>query len=133
MQKNKKLLIFLILQILLAVFLFNHSLFYYKFFDKNLTVINNTVYASTLPDTNLKSTYAPKIKFEDRPVTKVNGISLNILNESNITNIPMLLKSQRYYIPLSFICDKLNYTLDTSNNKISLYNKDNKISCELDS
>jgi hypothetical protein len=113
---------------LLAIFLFNHSLFYYKFYDKNLTVINNTVYASTLPDNNFKSTYTPKIKFEDRPAIKVNGIILNILNESNITNVPMLLKSQRYYIPLSFICDKLNYILDTSNNKISLYNNDNKIS-----
>ncbi|MCE5220702.1 MAG: DUF2334 domain-containing protein [Clostridium sp.] len=125
---KKKLLIFLILSVLVAVFLFSHSIFYYKFFDKNLTVINNTVYASTLPDSNFKSTYTPKIKFEDRPVTKVNSISLNILNESNITNVPMLLKSQRYYIPLSFICNKLNYTIDTSNSKISLYNNDNKIS-----
>ena len=125
---KKKLLIFLILPVLVAVFLFSHPIFYYKFFDKNLTVINNTVYASTLPDSNFKSTYTPKIKFEDRPVTKVNGISLNILNESNITNVPMLLKSQRYYIPLSFICNKLNYTLNTSNSKISLYNNDNKIS-----
>jgi len=125
---KKKLLIFLILPVLVAVFLFSHPNFYYKFFDKNLTIINNIVYASTLPDSNFKSTYTPKIKFEDSPVTKVNGISLNILNESNITNVPILLKSQRYYIPLSFICNKLDYTLDTSNSKISLYNNDNKIS-----
>ena len=125
---KKKLLIFLVLSIFITVFLFSHSIFYYKFFEKNLTVINNTVYASTLPDSNFKSTYTPKIKFEDRPVIKVNGISLNILNESNITNVPMLLKSQRYYIPLSFICNKLDYTLDTSNSKISLYNNSNKIS-----
>jgi len=125
---KKKLLIFLILPVLVAVFLFSHPNFYYKFFDKNLTIINNIVYASTLPDSNFKSTYTPKIKFEDSPVTKVNDISLNILNESNITNVPMLLKSQRYYIPLSFICNKLNYTVNTSNSKISLYNNDNKIS-----
>jgi len=125
---KKKLLIFLILPVLVAVFLFSHPNFYYKFFDKNLTIINNIVYASTLPDSNFKSTYTPKIKFEDSPVTKVNGVSLNILNESNITNVPILLKSQRYYIPLSFICNKLDYTLDTSNSKISLYNNDNKIS-----
>ncbi|GEP63868.1 hypothetical protein CBE01nite_16360 [Clostridium beijerinckii] len=128
MQKKKKVSIFLILSISLSVFIFFHPLFYYKFLDKDLTVINNTVYASSLPDNTFKSTYTPKIKFEDRPITKVNGISLNILNESNITNVPMLLKSQRYYIPLNFICNKLNYTIDTSNNKILLSNKNNKIS-----
>ena len=128
MQKKKKILTFLLLIVLLVAFLFNHSIFYYKLFDKNLTVINNVVYANTLLESNFKSTYTPKIKFEDRPVTNVNGVSLNILNESNITNVPMLLKSQRYYVPLRFICDKLNYTLDTSNNKILLYNNDNRIS-----
>jgi hypothetical protein len=127
MQKKKKFLIFLILSIFLTISIFLHPLFYYKFFDKDLTVINNTVYASSLPDNNFKSTYTPKIKFEDRPITKVNGISLSILNESNITNVSMLLKAQRYYIPLSFICNKLNYTIDASNNKISLYNNDNRI------
>jgi hypothetical protein len=128
MKNIKKPLIFFILLIFLAVFLFNHSIFYYKFFNKSLTIINNTVYASSLPDDTFKSTYIPKIKFEDQPITKVDDIGFNILNESNITNVPILLKSQRYYIPLNFICNKLNYTLDTSDNKISLSNKDNKIS-----
>lgn len=128
MRKKKKLLIIFILPILLSILIFSHPLFYYKFFDKDITVINNAVYASSLPDNTFKSTYIPKIKFEDRPITKVNGIKLNILNESNITNIPMLLKSQRYYIPLDFICSKLNYTINAQNNRIILSNTDNKIS-----
>ena len=128
MRKRKKTFIFLILSILLSIFIFCDPFFYYKFFDKDLTVINNTVYASSLPDNKFESTYVPKIKFEDRPITKVNGISLNILNESNITNVPMLLKAQRYYMPLSFICNKLNYTIDTSDNKILLNSNNNKIS-----
>jgi hypothetical protein len=80
-----------------------------------------------LPQNNFKSTYVPKLKFADKPVTKINGVSLNILNTTNLTNVPMLLKAQRYYIPLSFICSELNYTLDNSNNSISIYNNDNKI------
>jgi len=128
MHKKKKIFIFLILPILISIFMFFNPIFYYKFFSKNLTVINNTVYASSLPDNKFESTYTPKIKFEDRPITKINGVSLNILNESNITNVSMLLKAQRYYIPLSFICNKLNYTIDTSDNKILLYSNNNRIS-----
>ena len=128
MHKKKKLFIFLILPILISILMFFNPILYYKFFSKNLTVINNTVYASSLPDNKFESTYTSKIKFQDRPITKINGISLNILNESNITNVPMLLKAQRYYIPLSFICNKLNYTIDTSDNKILLYSNNNRIS-----
>ena len=125
---QKKIFIFLIISIFLSILIFSHSLFYYKFFDKNITIINNAVYASSLPDNSFKSTYTAKIKFEDRPITKVNGVSLNILNESNITNVPMLLKAQRYYIPLDFICKKLNYTIDTLSNGLLLSNNSNKIS-----
>ncbi|WP_315069106.1 DUF2334 domain-containing protein [uncultured Clostridium sp.] len=128
MQKKRKALTFAILTMILSIFTFFHSIFYYKFFSKDPTIINNMVYASSLPDNGFKSVYTPKLKFDDEPITEVNNVTLNILNETNITNVPMLLKSQRYYIPLSFICSKLNYTLDTSDNKISLYNNDNKIS-----
>ena len=100
---------------------------------KNLTIINKTVYSSSLPKNNFRSTYTPKIKFADRPITEISGVTLNILNESNITNVPMLLKAQRYYIPLDFICSKLNYTIDSSVNEILLYNNDNKISLTEDS
>ncbi|BCZ45265.1 hypothetical protein psyc5s11_13320 [Clostridium gelidum] len=128
MKKKKKLFIFLTLSLLLSVFIFCDPFFYFKLFNKSLTVINNTVYASSLPDNTFKSTYTPKIKFEDMPITKINNVSLHILNQSNINNSPMLLKSQRYYLQLGFICNKLNYTIDASNSKILLSNNDNKIS-----
>jgi len=128
MQMKTKLFIFSALTLILSIFIICHTLSYLNFFRGNLTIINKTVYASSLPNNNFKSTYTPKIKFADRPVTKVNGISLNIFNENNITNVPMLLKAQRYYIPLNFICSKLNYTIDISNNTISLSNNDDKIS-----
>ena len=134
MQRNAKLFIFSFLAIILSIFtLFTKFLSYCNFFRNDLIIINKTVYSNLLPENNFKSPYTPKIKFADRPVTKVNGVSLNILNETNITNVPMLLKAQRYYIPLNFICNKLNYTIDTSDNSILLSNDDNKISLTEDS
>ncbi|MCE5221731.1 MAG: DUF2334 domain-containing protein [Clostridium sp.] len=133
MQRNAKLSIFSFLAIILSIFIFYRILAYCNFFRNDLIIINKTVYSNLLPENNFKSPYTPKIKFADIPVTKVNGVSLNILNETNITNVPMLLKAQRYYIPLKFICNKLNYTIDTSDNSISLSNDDNKISLTEDS
>lgn len=127
MQWNAKKLIFSFFGILSSIFLLYNIFSYFNFFQQNLTIINKTVYSNLLPDNNFKGTYTPKIKFEDKPVTKINGVSLNILNKTN-NNVPMLLKSQRYYIPLSFICNKLSYTLDNSNDSILIYNDNNKIS-----
>ncbi len=127
MQRNAKLSLFSFLALALSVFILYQVLSYFNFFRKNLTIINKTLYSNMLPEEKFKSTYTPQIKFSDKPVTKVNDVSLNILNTGNLTNVPMLLKAQRYYIPLSFICSKLNYTLDTSNNSISIYNDNNKI------
>ena len=133
MQRNAKLSIFSFLAIILSIITIYQILSYCNFFRNDLIIINKTVYSNLLPEKNFKSPYTPKIKFADRPVTKVNGVSLNILNESNITNVPMLLKAQRYYIPLNFICNKLNYTIDNSDNSILLSNHDNKISLTEDS
>ena len=133
MQRNAKPYIFSFLGIILSMFMIYQILSYCNFFRTDLIIINKTVYSNLLPENNFKSPYTPKIKFADRPITKVNGVSLNILNESNITDVPMLLKSQRYYIPLKFICNKLNYTIDTSDNSILLSNDDNKISLTEDS
>ncbi|WP_238860643.1 DUF2334 domain-containing protein [Clostridium sp. YIM B02569] len=127
MQRNAKLSLFSFLAIALSVFILYQVLSYFNFFRKNLTIINKTLYSSMLPEEKFKSTYTPKIKFSDKPVTKVNDVTINILNTGNLTNVPILLKAQRYYIPLTFICSKLNYTLDTSNNSISIYNDSNKI------
>lgn len=54
------------------------------------------------------------------PTTKVRGVSLDILSEKNITNIPMILKAQRYYIPLPYICKKLDYSITPYKNSFKL-------------
>lgn len=96
-----------------------------NFFQKNLIVVNNTVYSNLLPSNSFKSTYNPKLNFEDMPVSSVSGITFNILDQKNITNIPVLLKMQRYYIPLSYISQKLNYRIDNSNNNDTSITLDN--------
>ncbi|MDT8716017.1 DUF2334 domain-containing protein [Clostridium sp. 19966] len=124
MQKKK--IIFIFIFLILSLFILINPLFYYKFLHRNLAILNNNVYSSSLPNNNFKSNYTPKIKFENTPINTVNGITLNILNEYGITNVPVLLKSQRYYIPLDFISSKLNYTFDTFDiNKILLYDNIN--------
>lgn len=128
MQSIAKRPIFSFLVLILLISILYPILSYFNFFRKNITIINKTLYSNSLPENNFKSSYTSKLKFMDRPITKINGVTLNILNQTNITNVPMLLKAQRYYIPLSFISSKLNYTLDTSNNSILVYNNDNKIS-----
>ena len=126
MQRNAKKFILSFLGLLSTIFLIYNILSYFSFFQENLTIINKTVYSNLLPDNDFRSTYTSKIKFTDKPITKITGVSLNILNKTN-NNVPILLKAQRYYIPLSFICNKLNYTLDNSSDSILIYNNDNKI------
>ncbi|BCZ49173.1 hypothetical protein psyc5s11_52400 [Clostridium gelidum] len=124
MKRNLKPYIFSFLVIIICICII------IKIFSlKNtLIIINNTVYSSSLPKNKFTSIYTPKIKFTDKPVTEISGVTLNILNETNITNVPMLLKAQRYYIPLDFICNKLDYTIDISDNSILLSKNDNKVS-----
>jgi hypothetical protein len=92
-----------------------------------LFIMNETIYSSSFPKNNFKSTYTPKVNFADMPVTDINGVTLNVLNETNIANVPMLLKAQRYYIPVSFICSKLDYSIDISNNSMLLSKNETKI------
>lgn len=127
MHRKFKPLLFSFLVLILFLFTFYNILSYFNFFKKNLTIVNKTLYSNLLPEDNFKSTYTPKLKFVDRPITKIDSISFNILKENNISNVPVILKAQRYYIPLSFICTKLNYTLNKNNGSFSINNTDNTI------
>lgn len=94
--------------------------FYFNCINDIPILINNNLYSSKLPSNTFKSSYNPKILFENMPTTKVRGVSLDILSEKNITNIPMILKAQRYYIPLPYICKKLDYSITPYKNSFKL-------------
>ena len=94
--------------------------FYFNCINDIPILINNNLYSSKLQSNTFKSSYNPKILFENMPTTKVRGVSLDILSEKNITNIPMILKAQRYYIPLPYICKKLDYSITPYKNSFKL-------------
>ena len=127
MPRNSKILIFSFTSLILFLLISYNLLCYFNFFRTNITIINKTVYSNLLPEDNFKSLYTAKIKFSDRPVTQINDVSLSVLDGTNINNVPIILKAQRYYIPVNFISKKLNYTLDTSNNSLILSNTNDKI------
>lgn len=125
MKRKTKIFIYSAVTLILAAFII-YNILPFNFWGKDLN-------SSSLGKKNFESKYTPKIKFEEMPITKINNVSLNILNKANITNIPILLKSQRYYISLNFICNKLNYIIDNYNTFILVNNEFNKISLTEDS
>lgn len=124
MPWNSKTLIFSFLSLILTL-LVSYNIFNY--FKLSRINTNKTDYSILLTKNNFKSSYTPKIKFSDRPVSKINDVSLSILGGTSLTNVPMILKSQRYYIPLNFISEKLNYTVGNSNGKVFISDDSNKI------
>ncbi|GKU25554.1 DUF2334 domain-containing protein [Clostridium folliculivorans] len=124
MPWNSKTLIFSFISLVLILLISYNVLSYFNFFRSNT---NKTDYSILLTKNNFKSSYTPKIKFSDRPISEINDVSLSILDGTSLPNVPMILKSQRYYIPLNFISEKLNYTVDNSSGLPFLSNNTNKI------
>ncbi|WP_238885071.1 DUF2334 domain-containing protein [Clostridium sp. YIM B02551] len=133
MPKNLKILIFSFTSLILILFIAYNITSYFNFFRTSRTVINTNAYSNLRQMDNFKSPYNPKIKFSDRRISEIHDVSLSILDGTSIADVPMILKSQRYYIPLDFISKKLNYNLDNSKGSLSLYNNSNKISLTEDS
>ncbi|GFP75053.1 DUF2334 domain-containing protein [Clostridium fungisolvens] len=124
MPWNSKTLIFSFLSLILTLLISYNILSYFNFFRTNT---NKTDYSILLTKNNFKRSYTPKIKFSDRPISEINGVSLSILDGTSIPDVPMILKSQRYYIPLNVVSKKLNYTVDNSRGSLFISNKSNKI------
>jgi hypothetical protein len=124
MPWNPKTLIFSFLSLIL-ILLVSYNIFNY--FKISRINTNKTDYSILLAKNNFKSSYTPKVKFSDRPISEIKDVNLSILDGTSLPNVPMILKSQRYYIPLNFISEKLNYTVANSNGKLLISNDSNKI------
>ena len=127
MPKILKILIFSFTSLILIPLIAYNIRSYFNFFRANTTIATNAANSNLHPEDNFKSAYTPKIKFSDRHIKEIHDVSLSILDGTSITDVPMILKSQRYYIPLDFISKKLNYTVDNSSRSLSLSNNSNKI------
>ena len=88
--------------------------------DGNLKTTNPTKQIFT-------SNYTSKLNFSDQKISEVNGVSLNLLNNTIINSNIVLFKAQRYYFPLKDICNALNYSIKKANNIYTLSNGDKDI------
>ena len=127
MKKHFKRLKFYI-SLIVIIFLSISISFYFRSASKEtLTMINNKLYSSSLPEEDFNATYVPKISFADMPVQQEDGITLNILNKNNYENIHTLLKSNRYYFPLSTVSNSLGYTIEKLDDSIILHKDSTEI------
>ena len=128
MKKNIKKIIITILSTTLSIALLYGIVFYFNFFQDFVTINNNKVSSNALPSDNFKSTFTPSLKFENMPVRTISDINLNILDNKNTQNIPLLAKAQRYYLPVDIISKELGYTATRMNKILYLSNGSNNIS-----
>ncbi|WP_243129568.1 DUF2334 domain-containing protein [Clostridium sp. HBUAS56017] len=113
--------------ILISAFVAYEVLSYYDFFSDEVTIRNNVLSSYLLPDDDFKSVYKAQLYFDYMPVSEVSNVTFNILSDHNIKNVPVLLKAQRYYIPVSYISKKLGYTDLNTDQLCSLQNNSTKI------
>ncbi|MDD6794843.1 MAG: DUF2334 domain-containing protein [Clostridiaceae bacterium] len=125
MKKKKKILL-RILSFILSIALLYGIAFYFSFFQGTIKINNGTIDSNLLPNNNFTSCYTSKINFSDMPVSNINDVSINFL-DNKINNSKLLLKAQRYYIPIDSVCSALNYSFNVENTTIS---KDNFV-CNL--
>ena len=122
MKKPKK--IFLLITSTLLLILFTYGiLFYFNFFQGFVTVKKGVISSDLLPTSIYTSSYKSKSDFSKMPVSEVSDISINILG-TKLNSDHILYKSQRYYISIELICNKLNYSLSNENNSLLISNKD---------
>lgn len=122
MKKPKK-IFFLIISTVLLILLTYGFLFYFNFFQGFITVKQNAITSDLLPNSTYTSSYKSKADFSKMPVSEVNDVGITILG-TKLNSEYILYKSQRYYIPIEIICNKLNYLLSNENNSLLISNND---------
>lgn len=87
-------------------------LFLFNFFQGWTTVKADNVSSYVTPLKEFKSNYTPKKTFENQPISKVLDVQILYQNkEVEFSNI--LLKSQRYYLPLEEVCSTFGFVSTT--------------------
>lgn len=125
MSKKKKTILILISAILIIAISYG-ILFYFNFFQGFITINNNKISSSALPEDIFNSTYKPKTNFNDMEISPINDVNIKVLG-NNISNQSIILKAQRYYIPLKAISKDLNYKINLTSENILISNNVNTI------
>lgn len=83
--------------------------FYFSFFQGNTYVKNGQVESKIKPR-DFKSIYTSNVNLNTDKLTKVNGVRIYLLGKELPSNVDVLLRAQRYYIPLNYISNELGYS-----------------------
>lgn len=109
----------IIIGVLIIISLIYGVLFLFNFFQGWTTISGEKVNSYVTPLKEYKSTYVPTLTFESQPTSKVTNMKILYANkEIKFNNI--LLKSQRYYLPLKELCLYLGYNLTKNSNTINI-------------
>ena len=124
MKKKKKIILSVLMPILALAALYGIS-FYFSFFQGFVTIKDGKINSSLLPDKKFQSSYVSKTNFSDIPYEIIDDINISIL-DNKIIGQDILLKSQRYYIPLKTVAEILDYSF-LDNEDIIIVSKGNDV------
>lgn len=111
-----------------AILLYGIS-FYFSFFQGNIYIKDGIVQGKAIKKENLQNYSGLTINFEtnNNHIKELSDLNLSILNQKIPDNIPILLKSHRYYIPVTYLAKTFSFefsdlTLGNQNLNINLSN-----------
>lgn len=114
MGKLKKIIIVATLTIFSIALIYGIS-FYFSFFQGDIIIKDGIVKGKSINKEKLSSYksngYTSINTFESQPIEEISDIKISILNKNLPKDTKILLKSQRYYIPLDIVCSKLNFKI----------------------
>lgn len=126
----KKLLIYILSIIVLIVFVVSSSLFVkYKndSRDKSVKIEDGKIVSNELVSNDFQSKYSSPYKLDDMPVSMAKNINISLLDSDLPSDTNVLLRAQRYYVPVNTICKKLGYIVDSAQTNLILKNNENTI------
>lgn len=118
----KKKRIYIPLIIILSLGIIYGILFYFNFFQGFVYSKDSKIISKTIQKQRFTSNYSPSNTFDDMPISKISDVKINILGEEFISSSPVLLKAQRYYLPIESLAKTLNYSFNEDNSEINLSN-----------
>jgi len=126
-QKVKRILKFSIISIISIVALYG-IVFYFNFFQSTVVLKDNKISSSLLPTSDFTSKYVSKLNFQDMDITNIDDVRINILDKHFSNELPILLKAQRYYIPLEIVCKALDVSLNSIQDTVKIEGRNRSIS-----
>ena len=123
-KKFKKIVLCSILTIFTIAVLYGIT-FYFSFFQGK-TYVQDGIVKSKIKPISYESIYKEKVSLDTCKVLKVNNVKISILGKEIPKDVPILLRGQRYYLPLNYLRKILNYK-ELNNNELTLTNYSNTI------